>query len=65
MSEPTVEVLPAGSLTIAQPYYCPVCGYECTGGLEFTLQDPEIDGHWCLRCWAKKTTEGVPRLVKK
>lgn len=62
-----------GSSTLAiedVEYVCPVCGYkECMLGLEIpgvsvSVNDPELDGVYCLRCWVRKTVEGVPRMIE-
>ena len=50
-------------------HICPKCGWESSfsgegGGTGFTSTVEGAEGDWCLRCYVRKTTKGVPRMVK-
>lgn len=40
---------------------CPKCGWQ-TNDSGFTSHIEGAEGNWCLKCWIKKTTKGVPKL---
>lgn len=44
---------------------CPICkwkGFDYGDGAGFSSSVKGIEGDWCLRCWIKKSTKGIPKL---
>lgn len=48
-------------IIIANTKRCPKCGWE-TNNEGFTSTIKGCEGNWCMACWVKKTTKGIPRL---
>jgi len=58
-------------IQIATTHRCPLCGWEgaSTNGdadsnCGFTSTIEGAKGDWCMKCWVRKTTKGVPRMEK-
>jgi hypothetical protein len=58
-------VAPSGAYSFAvNEYDCPVCGIvKCF--ISVTLGDPELDGTYCQKCYAKWVNKNLPRIVKR
>lgn len=64
-TENTLNIENSGSVLISNIYKCPVCDWETNSeGFVFSFNDPEVDGNYCLKCWAKKTSKDLPKLEK-
>lgn len=53
---------------IEKDWYCPKCGWESSNygnGSGFTSNVTGAEGDWCLRCYVRKVTKGVPLMKKK
>lgn len=68
MNQPLTPTLRDESIRIksGKQIICPKCGWKCSGGEGLHISmGLDIDGDYCMKCWAKWISENITKMEEK